>query len=110
MAVNFSAPQAQDLLPVSGVRIGVTEAGIRQANRKDLTLFLLDAGSAVGAVFTQNRYAAAPVQVCRDHLASGQGVRAMVINTGNANAGTGEPGLNDARQTAISNSLHIGIT
>ena len=110
MAVNFSAPQAQDLLPVSGVRIGVTEAGIRKANRKDLTLFLLDAGSAVGAVFTQNRYAAAPVQVCRDHLASGQGVRAMVINTGNANAGTGEPGLNDARQTAHALARALGVT
>ena len=110
MAVNFSAPLAQDMLPVAGVRIGVTEAGIRKANRKDLTLFLLDAGSAVGAVFTQNRYAAAPVQVCRDHLASGQGVRAMVINTGNANAGTGEPGLNDARQTAHALARALGVT
>jgi glutamate N-acetyltransferase / amino-acid N-acetyltransferase len=82
------------------VRIGVAEAGIRKANRKDLTVFLLDEGSAVGAVFTQNRYAAAPVQVCREHLAAGQGIRAMVINTGNANAGTGEPGLQNARQTA----------
>jgi glutamate N-acetyltransferase / amino-acid N-acetyltransferase len=100
MAVNYTAPQAQDLLPVAGVRIGVAEAGIRKANRKDLTVFLLDEGSTVGAVFTQNRYAAAPVQVCREHLAAGQGVRAMVINTGNANAGTGEPGLVNARQTA----------
>ena len=109
MAVNFTAPLAQDLLPVAGVRIGVTEAGIRKSNRKDLTVFLLDAGSAVGAVFTQNRYAAAPVQVCRDHLASGQGVRAMVINTGNANAGTGESGLNDARQTAHALARALGV-
>jgi glutamate N-acetyltransferase / amino-acid N-acetyltransferase len=101
MAVNYTAPQAQDLLPVAGVRIGVAEAGIRKANRKDLTVFLLDEGSAVGAVFTQNRYAAAPVQVCREHLATGQGIRAMVINTGNANAGTGEQGLASARQTAL---------
>jgi glutamate N-acetyltransferase / amino-acid N-acetyltransferase len=100
MAVNYIAPQAQDLLPVAGVRIGVAEAGIRKANRKDLTVFLLDEGSAVGAVFTQNRYAAAPVQVCREHLAAGKVVRAMVINTGNANAGTGEPGLANARQTS----------
>ena len=100
MAVNYTAPQSQDLLPVAGVRIGVAEAGIRKANRKDLTVFLLDEGSSVGAVFTQNRYAAAPVQVCREHLAAGQGIRAMVINTGNANAGTGEPGLVNARQTA----------
>ena len=109
MAVNYTAPQAEDLLPVAGVRIGVAEAGIRKANRKDLTVFLLDEGSAVGAVFTQNRYAAAPVQVCRDHLAAGQGIRAMVINTGNANAGTGEPGLQNARQTANALALALGV-
>lgn len=109
MAVNYIAPQAGDLLPVPGVRIGVAEAGIRKAQRKDLTVFLLDEGSSVGAVFTQNRYAAAPVQVCRDHLAAGQGIRAMVINTGNANAGTGEPGLANARQTAqaLAIALHV---
>jgi glutamate N-acetyltransferase/amino-acid N-acetyltransferase len=109
MAVNFTPPQAEDLLPVAGVRIGVAEAGIRKANRKDLTVFLLDEGSAVGAVFTQNRYAAAPVQVCRDHLSAGQGIRAMVINTGNANAGTGEPGLQNARQTATAMALALGV-
>ncbi|MCU0925376.1 MAG: bifunctional ornithine acetyltransferase/N-acetylglutamate synthase [Hydrogenophaga sp.] len=109
MAVNYTAPQSQDLLPVAGVRIGVAEAGIRKADRKDLTVFLLDEGSAVGAVFTQNRYAAAPVQVCRDHLAAGQGIRAMVINTGNANAGTGEPGLQNARQTASALARALGV-
>ena len=109
MAVNYSAPQAQDLLPVAGVRIGVAEAGIRKASRKDLTVFLLDEGSAVGAVFTQNRYAAAPVQVCREHLSAGQNVRAMVINTGNANAGTGEPGLAHARKTAQALALALNI-
>ena len=100
MPVLLERPDPLRLLAVPGVRIGVAEAGIRKANRKDLTVFLLDEGTTVGAVFTRNRYAAAPVQVCRDHLAAGQGVRAMVINTGNANAGTGEPGLMDARQTA----------
>ncbi|MFM6985849.1 MAG: bifunctional glutamate N-acetyltransferase/amino-acid acetyltransferase ArgJ [Hydrogenophaga sp.] len=109
MAVNYTTPQATNLLPVPGVRIGVAEAGIRKANRKDLAVFLLDEGSAVGAVFTQNRYAAAPVQVCREHLASGQGIRAMVINTGNANAGTGEPGLQDARRTANALALALGV-
>jgi glutamate N-acetyltransferase / amino-acid N-acetyltransferase len=109
MAVNYTAPRSADLLPVAGVRIGVAEAGIKKAHRKDLTVFLVDEGSAVGAVFTQNRYAAAPVQVCREHLSSGQGVRAMVINTGNANAGTGEPGLANARQTAqaLALALHV---
>jgi glutamate N-acetyltransferase/amino-acid N-acetyltransferase len=87
---------------VPGVRLGVTEAGIRKAGRKDLTVLLLDEGSQVGGVFTQNRFCAAPVQVCREHLArvqSGRGIRALVINTGNANAGTGEQGLAHARAT-----------
>ena len=101
MAVNWTAPEAASLLPIAGVRIGVAEAGVRKAHRKDLTVFLLDAGSAVAGVFTQNRYCAAPVQVCREHLAAAHGVRALVINTGNANAGTGQPGLVDARATCI---------
>ncbi|MCC2675970.1 MAG: argJ, partial [Ramlibacter sp.] len=86
MAVNLGAPRADSLHPVPGVRIGVAEAGIRKANRKDLTVFLLDPGAAVAGVFTKNRFCAAPVQVCREHLATGD-IRAMVINTGNANAG-----------------------
>ena len=109
MPVQLNAPLVTDLSPVAGVRIGVTQAGIRKANRKDLTVFLLDEGCAVGAVFTQNRYAAAPVQVCREHLASGQGIRALVINTGNANAGTGEPGLSNARQTCTALARALGL-
>ncbi|MDP3519470.1 MAG: bifunctional glutamate N-acetyltransferase/amino-acid acetyltransferase ArgJ [Hydrogenophaga sp.] len=101
MAVNWTAPNAADVYAVPGVRIGVTEAGVRKANRKDVTVFLLDEGTAVAGVFTQNRYCAAPVQICREHLAAGNGIRAMVINTGNANAGTGEPGLVNARATCI---------
>jgi glutamate N-acetyltransferase/amino-acid N-acetyltransferase len=100
MAVNLSAPGADTLHPVAGVRIGVAEAGIRKANRKDLTVFLLDPGAAVAGVFTQNRFCAAPVQVCREHLARGD-IRALVINTGNANAGTGEDGLVRARATCV---------
>ena len=99
MPVLLKVPEVAELLPISGVRMGITQAGIRKANRDDLSVFLLDAGCAVGAVFTQNRYAAAPVQVCRTHLASGSDVRAIVINTGNANAGTGAPGLADAQAT-----------
>jgi glutamate N-acetyltransferase/amino-acid N-acetyltransferase len=98
MAVNLSAPSAASLHAVPGVRIGVAEAGIRKANRKDLTVVLLDQGAAVGGVFTQNRFCAAPVQVCREHLQRGD-IRAIVINTGNANAGTGEEGLARARAT-----------
>lgn len=100
MPVNLSAPSAADLHPVPGVRIGVAEANIRKPNRKDLTVFLLDEGAAVAGVFTRNRFCAAPVQVCREHLARGD-IRAMVINTGNANAGTGEDGLVRARATCI---------
>ena len=109
MPVLLQAPDVASLLSVRGVRIGVTEAGIRKVNRKDLTVFLLDEGCSLGAVFTQNRYAAAPVQVCREHLASGQAIRAMVINTGNANAGTGEPGLSDARQTCAAVARALGL-
>ena len=101
MPVNLVATPAAELFAVPGVRWGITEAGVRKAHRKDLAVMLLDEGSAVGAVFTQNRFCAAPVQVCREHLAQGFGVRAMVINTGNANAGTGEDGLIRARSTCI---------
>ena len=98
MPVNLPAPTAAQLHPVPGVRIGVAEAGVRKANRKDLTVFLLDEGAHVAGVFTKNRFCAAPVQVCREHLAGG-GIRAMVVNTGNANAGTGPDGLARARST-----------
>ena len=108
MAVNLSAPTADALHPVPGVRIGVAEAGIRKANRKDLTVFLLDPGAAVAGVFTKNRFCAAPVQVCREHLAGGD-IRAMVINTGNANAGTGEDGLVRARTTCIAMARHLNL-
>jgi glutamate N-acetyltransferase/amino-acid N-acetyltransferase len=100
MPVNLSAPSAAALHPVPGVAIGVAEANVRKPNRKDLTVVLLEPGAAVGGVFTQNRFCAAPVQVCREHLARGD-IRALVINTGNANAGTGEDGLVRARQTCI---------
>jgi glutamate N-acetyltransferase / amino-acid N-acetyltransferase len=109
MPVLLAAPHPQDLLTIQGVRIGVTQAGIRKADRKDLTVFLLEEGCSVGAVFTQNRYAAAPVQVSREHLAARRGIRAIVINTGNANAGTGESGLSDARQTCAALARALGL-
>jgi len=105
MPVNLVATPAADLYPVPGVRWGITEAGIRKANRKDLSLLLLDEGASVGAVFTQNRFCAAPVQICREHLAKNggrtAGIRAMLINTGNANAGTGDDGLSRAHASCI---------
>ncbi|MDD2919381.1 bifunctional glutamate N-acetyltransferase/amino-acid acetyltransferase ArgJ [Rhodoferax sp.] len=99
MSVHLAPPNPAELFPIAGVRIGVTEAGIRKANRKDLTVVLIDDGASVAGVFTQNRFCAAPVQLCREHLAAGQGIRAMLINTGNANAGTGDDGLARASST-----------
>ena len=109
MPVNLVAPVAADLHPIAGVRIGVAEAGVRKANRKDLTVFLLDAGASVAGVFTQNRFCAAPVQISRDHLASGQPIRAMLINTGNANAGTGADGLARARATCVALARQLSV-
>jgi glutamate N-acetyltransferase/amino-acid N-acetyltransferase len=106
MTVNLQAPNPAHILPVPGVRLGIAEAGVRKVGRKDLTVILLDEGAAVAGVFTQNRYCAAPVQVCREHLSgintssAATQIRALVINTGNANAGTGAKGLADARATA----------
>ncbi len=109
MPVNLVAPVAADLHPIAGVRIGVAEAGVRKANRKDLTVFLLDEGASVAGVFTRNRFCAAPVQISRDHLSSGQPIRAMVINTGNANAGTGADGLARARSTCIALARQLSV-
>jgi len=109
MPVNLPLPDVATLYPIAGVRIGVTEAGIRKANRKDLTVVLMDAGASVSGVFTSNRFCAAPVQLCRAHLDGGQAMRAMLINTGNANAGTGEDGLNRARQSCAALAQRLGI-
>ncbi|WP_265947629.1 bifunctional glutamate N-acetyltransferase/amino-acid acetyltransferase ArgJ [Dechloromonas sp. A34] len=97
MPVNYATPAADQLFPVAGVRLGVAEAEIRKKNRRDLTLVALDAGCTVAGVFTQNRFCAAPVQLCRQHLANGKEIRALVINTGIANAGTGGPGRQAAQ-------------
>jgi len=99
MPVNLLPPDPSELLPVAGVRLGIAQAGVRKANRKDLTVLLLDEGTSVAGVFTRNRFCAAPVQVCRANLAAAAGIRALVINTGNANAGTGAQGLADALAT-----------
>ncbi len=110
MPVNLDAPDASSLLPIAGLRIGTAMAGVRKARRRDLVVFELDAGASVAGVFTRNRFCAAPVQLCREHLAAGQDVRALVINTGNANAGTGEPGLAAARSTCEALAALAGCT
>ena len=109
MPVNLSLPVAAELFAVPGVKLGVTEAGVRKANRKDLTVLLLDPGCAVAAVFTRNRFCAAPVQVCRQHLAQSNSIRALVINTGNANAGTGDEGLTRARAVCHALADQLGV-
>ncbi|BAL25999.1 bifunctional glutamate N-acetyltransferase/amino-acid acetyltransferase ArgJ [Azoarcus sp. KH32C] len=108
MPVNLSTPQPSELKAVPGVRLGVTEAAIRKLNRRDLTLIEVAEGSRVSGVFTQNRFCAAPVQVCKKHLPAGD-IRALVINTGVANAGTGEEGLAKANATCEAVAGAMGI-
>ncbi|MDP3871752.1 MAG: bifunctional glutamate N-acetyltransferase/amino-acid acetyltransferase ArgJ [Methyloversatilis sp.] len=108
MPVNYQTPPAESILPVAGVRLGIAQAGIRKANRRDLCLISLVPGARVAGVFTVNRFCAAPVQVCRDHL-SRSDIRALVINTGIANAGTGEPGLVAAHATCIAVARVLGL-
>lgn len=99
MPVNLTPPVAAQLLPVAGLSLGIAEANIKRENRKDLLVMQLCEGARVAGVFTRNRFCAAPVIVAREHLAQNDGIRALVVNTGNANAGTGEQGLQDARTT-----------
>lgn len=100
MPVNLNLPLAELLFPVAGLEMGCAMAHIRKPNRKDVLLVRLAQGSSVAGVFTQNRFCAAPVQLSQTHLKVGKGIRALVVNTGCANAGTGERGLADARATA----------
>ncbi len=109
MPVNLSAPNPADLHPVAGVELGITMAGVRKANRRDLLVVKLAPGASVAGVFTQNRFCAAPVQVCREHLGGEQGIRAIVVNTGNANAGTGADGLARARSTCAALGAQLGV-
>lgn len=109
MAVHLTVARPDDLHAVAGLQIGVIEAGVRKANRKDLTVITLDEGACVGAVFTQNRFCAAPVQLCKQHLAAGAGIRALVINTGVANAGTGQDGLNHAFAVCSALANELGV-
>ena len=109
MAVNLEPPRPEDLLTIAGVRLGIARAGIRKPNRKDLLLVALDEGSRVAGVFTRNRFAAAPVVVCRERLDDEETIRAIVVNTGVANAGTGEQGIADARATCAAAAKALGV-
>ena len=113
MPVNLAAPDPHSLHPVAGVQLGTAMAGVRKAQRKDLVVMSFAAGSSVAGVFTKNRFCAAPVQVCREHLAAaaagGDGPMAIVVNTGNANAGTGADGLARARRTCATLAGLLGL-
>ena len=109
MPVNLVAPRPEDLHAVQGVELGVAMAGVRKAGRRDLTVITLAEGSSAAGVFTRNRFCAAPVQLCREHLAAGRGVRALVVNTGNANAGTGADGLARARSVCAALAARLGV-
>jgi glutamate N-acetyltransferase/amino-acid N-acetyltransferase len=109
MPVNLVLQAPSSLFPVRGVEIGVAMAGIRKANRRDLTVMKLAEGCSVAGVFTSNRFCAAPVQLCREHLAAGRGIRAIMVNTGNANAGTGADGLARARSTCAVLASHLDV-
>lgn len=111
MAVNLPLPIPENLTAVAGIELGHAEAGIRKANRKDVLVMKLAPTATVAGVFTQNRFCAAPVQVCKEHLGklqAGAPIRALVINTGNANAGTGETGLADAKATCSALAALLG--
>ena len=99
MPVKLIAPQASSLLPVRGVQLGFAEAHVRKPNRKDVLVLTLPENSRVAGVFTLNRFCAAPVILCKQYLAQTKGIRALLVNTGCANAGTGEDGLNRAKQS-----------
>ena len=109
MPVNLNVPTAEALFPVAGLDMGYAMAQIRKPNRKDVLVVRVAEGSSVAGVFTKNRFCAAPVQVCQAHLKAGKGIRALVVNTGCANAGTGERGLADARATTAKVAELLGL-
>jgi glutamate N-acetyltransferase/amino-acid N-acetyltransferase len=106
MAVNLKVPEV--LHPVKGIRLGVAEAAIKKPGRKDLLLVELAPGSRVAGVFTRNAFSAAPVTLCRERLAAGAEMRALLVNSGNANAATGSGGIEDARLTSMAVAKVLG--
>jgi glutamate N-acetyltransferase/amino-acid N-acetyltransferase len=109
MAVHLDPPDPDSLHAVRGVSLGTAMAGVRKANRRDVLVVRVDAGATVAGVFTSNRFCAAPVQLCREHLGAGTDVRALLVNTGNANAGTGADGLARARSTCAALARLLGF-
>lgn len=110
MPVNLQPAQPERLFPVAGIELGIAMAGVRKVDRKDVLLMRIAPGATVAGVFTLNRFCAAPVILCKKHLASGKAPRAMVVNTGNANAGTGEDGLKRALQVCDAVAATMGCS
>jgi glutamate N-acetyltransferase / amino-acid N-acetyltransferase len=109
MPVNLSAIDENSLYAVNGVRLGFTEAAIKKPGKKDLLVIALAKGSKVAGVFTRNRFCAAPVLLCKEHLNKGAAIRALVVNTGNANAGTGDEGMVRAGRTCAEAARLLNI-
>ena len=109
MAVNFPTITAHQLKPVAGIQLGYAQAGIRKADRKDMLVITVPEGASVSGVFTQNAFCAAPVHVCKRHLALNHGIRALVVNTGCANAGTGAQGMEDAQKTCAELAQRLNL-
>lgn len=109
MPVNFHIPEASEIKAVSGVQIGIASAGIKKAGKKDLTVFSFSPDTQVAGVFTKNRFCAAPVQICQQRLQAGNEIRALLINTGNANAGTGQDGLERALRASATLAQELGL-
>ena len=109
MPVNLKPLTIDSISPIKGISLGTAKAHIKKPNRKDLLLVTIAEGSRVSGVFTQNAFCAAPVLLCKEHLKNESGIRALIINTGCANAGTGEEGISKAKETcqAVSELLSI---
>jgi glutamate N-acetyltransferase/amino-acid N-acetyltransferase len=108
MPVRYTPPRPEDLLPVPGVRLGTAAARIKNWQRDDVVIAAFDAGTVAAGTFTQNRFCAAPVTVCRRHLAGSGHLRALIVNAGNANAGTGDSGIADADSTCAAVASLLG--
>ena len=109
MPVNLKPLTIDSIFPIKGISLGIAKAHIKKPNRKDLLLVTIAEGSKVSGVFTQNAFCAAPVLLCKEHLKNTSGIRALIVNTGCANAGTGEDGLLKAKESceAVSELLSI---
>jgi len=109
MPVNLKAPKNDELYPISGIQLGTAESEIRYKSQKDLLVISIDIGAAVSGIFTKNKFMAPPVIVAKKHLNIGRNKRALIVNTGSANAGTGEDGIKNARVVCemVANELSI---